>query len=283
MPLRAQPRSPALASHRLARLVSASALTLGLALGQASAVQAQVNVGIGIQLPGVDIGINMPSYPRMVAVPGYPVYYAPGASSNYFFYEGQYWVFQNDDWYESTWYDGPWRQVGRDAVPVFVLRVPVRYYRQPPAYFRGWRADAPPRWGDHWGPDWSQQRRGWDQWNHRTPPRASPLPVYQRPYSGERYPRAAEQQEDIRSRHERAPRPAMDRPADPPRSQPGEPTRRGNARSEPELRPQPPRPQQAQPTAPDHGRDRDDRGNSQGRGRPNHEKDDKDGKGGRGN
>ncbi|MBT9502793.1 MAG: hypothetical protein IV092_16220 [Burkholderiaceae bacterium] len=71
MPLRAQTRSSAQTSHRLSRLVSASALTLGLALlGQAPTAQAQVSVGIGIQLPGIDIGINMPSYPRMVAVPG---------------------------------------------------------------------------------------------------------------------------------------------------------------------------------------------------------------------
>lgn len=281
MPLRAHTRSPALTSHLLARLASASALTLGLALlGQAPTAQAQVNVGIGIQLPGMDIGINMPSYPRMVAVPGYPVYYAPGANSNYFFYEGQYWVYQNDDWYESIWYDGPWRRVDRDVVPVFVLRVPVRYYRQPPPYFRGWRPDAPPRWGDHWGPDWAQQRRGWDQWNHRTPPRAAPLPVYQRPYSGERYPRAAEQQENIRSRHERAPQPTVTRPVDTPRSQPGEPTRRGNAQPERQVRPEAPtRPQQVQAPAADRGRDRDrdDKGGAQNRGR---DKDDE--KGGRG-
>ncbi|MBT9502792.1 MAG: hypothetical protein IV092_16215 [Burkholderiaceae bacterium] len=103
----------------------------------------------------------------------------------------------------------------RDLVPVFVLRVPVRYYRQPPPYFRGWRADAPPRWGDHWGLDWAQQR----------------------PYSGERYPRAAEQQDNIRSRHERAPQPTVTRPVDTPRSQPGEPTRRGNAPPERQVRP----------------------------------------------
>ena len=33
----------------------------------------------------------------------------------------------------------PGRSVAPDAVPLFVLRVPVRYYRQPPVYFRGWQ------------------------------------------------------------------------------------------------------------------------------------------------
>jgi hypothetical protein len=56
----------------------------------------------------VSIGINVPIYPRLVVVPGYPVYYAPQLDSNYFFYDGLYWVFQDDNWYQSSWYNGPW-------------------------------------------------------------------------------------------------------------------------------------------------------------------------------
>ena len=108
-------------------------------------------------------------------------------------------MYQGDNWYASSWYNGPWDFVERYEVPLFVLRVPVRYYRQPPVFFRGWRADAPPHWGDHWGRDWEQQRSGWDHWDHRSVPAPAPLPVYQRQYSGERYPRAVEQQHSIRS------------------------------------------------------------------------------------
>ena len=160
---------------------------------------AYAEISVGISLPGISIGINMPMYPRLVRVPGYPVYYDPRVDSNYFFYDGLYWVFQGDDWYASSWYNGPWDRVDRYDVPLYVLRVPVRYYRQPPAYFRGWRADAPPRWGDHWGRDWEQRRSGWDQWNRRSAPPPAPLPTYQRNYSGDRYPRAVEQQHSIQS------------------------------------------------------------------------------------
>jgi hypothetical protein len=153
---------------------------------------AQVSIGIGF--PNVSIGINLPLYPELVPVPGYPVYYAPRLNSNYFFYDGMYWVYQGDNWYASSWYNGPWGLVAREAVPVYVLRVPVRYYRQPPAYFHGWRSDAPPRWGDHWGNDWARQRSGWDQWNRSSAPAPAPLPAYQRQYSGDRYPRAEQQQ-----------------------------------------------------------------------------------------
>ena len=167
-------------------------IALWILLCSAASAAAQVSVGIG--LPGVSIGINLPAYPQLVAVPGYPVYYAPQMNSNYFFYDGMYWVYQRDNWYASSWYNGPWGLVAPDVVPLFVLRVPVRYYRQPPAYFRGWRADAPPHWGEHWGGAWEQSRGGWDNWNHRAVPAPAPLPVYQRQYSGTRYPRVEQQQ-----------------------------------------------------------------------------------------
>lgn len=166
----------------------------------ATSVSAQVSIGIG--LPNVSIGINLPLYPELVPVPGYPVYYAPRVAANYFFYDGLYWVFLDDDWYASQWYNGPWWIVEPQAVPVYILRIPVRYYRHPPVYFRGWRPDAPPRWGQHWGHEWEQHRRGWDKWKRGSAPARAPLPVYQRQYSGDRYPRV-EQQQTIRRQHYR--------------------------------------------------------------------------------
>lgn len=141
---------------------------------------AQVGIGVGISLPGVQIGVNVPAFPELVAVPGYPVYYAPSAGANYFFYDGLYWVYQGDTWYASSWYDGPWQPVRPERVPLYVLRVPVRYYRYPPGYFRGWHPDAPPRWGEHWGRGWERSHRGWDRWDRHAAPRPAPLPVYQR-------------------------------------------------------------------------------------------------------
>lgn len=167
-----------------------------------SAMSANAQVSIGIGLPNVSIGINLPLFPELVPVPGYPVYYAPRLSANYFFYDGMYWVFQDDAWYASSWYNGPWYLVEPVAVPVFILRIPVRYYRQPPVYFREWRANAPPRWGERWGRGWEQRRRGWDRWDRRSAPARAPLPVYQRRYSGDRYP-TVEQQHTLRSRQYR--------------------------------------------------------------------------------
>jgi hypothetical protein len=157
-----------------------------LLLSPASSTLAQVS--FQFDLPSVSIGINQPVFPQLVLVPGYPVYYDPNASSNYFFYDGVYWVYAGDTWYASDWYNGPWARVAPQDVPMFVLRVPVRYYRSPPSYFRGWHRDAPPRWGEHWGNDWERSHAGWDRWHRNEAPRPAPLPVYQRQYSGNRYP-----------------------------------------------------------------------------------------------
>lgn len=186
-------------NHALS-LIRHAALALAVTLGAAGAASAQLS--IGISAPNVSIGIHLGEYPQLVRVPNYPVYYAPQLRSNFFFYDGLYWVYQQDEWYASDWYDGPWGRVDPQAVPYFVLRIPVRYYRNPPTYFRGWRPDAPPRWDAHWGPGWSQQRPGWDRWDRRAVPRPAPLPSYQRQYKGDRYPQL-EQQHELRDRHYR--------------------------------------------------------------------------------
>jgi hypothetical protein len=184
-------------SRRLQSLSAAIGLTLFAAL--VAPVEAQISIGVGFSIPGARIGISVPLYPDFVAVPGYPVYYAPQLDLNLFFYDGLYWSYSNDQWYSSAWYDGPWDLIGPQFVPLFVLRVPVRYYRRPPSYFGGWLASEPPRWGDHWGRDWQQRRRGWDHWDRRSNPVPAPLPAYQRDYRGNRYP-AADQQHSLRAR-----------------------------------------------------------------------------------
>ncbi len=151
----------------------------------------------------VSVGINLSTYPDMVVIPGYPVYYAPQLFANYFFYDGMYWVYQDDNWYTSSWFNGPWVLVDPEIVPVYVLRVPVGYYRRPPFYFFGWQADFPPRWGDRWGYDWRRHRNGWDRWNHSSVPAPAPIPIYQRQYAGNRYPHRVEQQQKIQKQNYR--------------------------------------------------------------------------------
>jgi hypothetical protein len=175
-------------------------LVLLCAVGSAAA---QVSVGIG--LPGVNIGINLPSFPELVRVQGYPAYYAPRLDANFFFYDGLYWVYQRDHWYASSWYNGPWGLVAPEIVPAFVLRIPVRYYRHPPANWSRFRRDAPPRWDEHWGAEWAQRRSGWNRWNRRAAPPAAALPRYQARYSREHYPGPEAQATLHRQRYQHQP------------------------------------------------------------------------------
>src|ERR1700751_5907905 len=93
-------------------------ILLWMLLCSVSPAIGQVSIGIGF--PNLSIGINVPVFPDLVPVPGYPVYYAPGLNSNYFFYDGMYWVYQNDNWYASSWYNGPWGLVVAEEVPAYV-------------------------------------------------------------------------------------------------------------------------------------------------------------------
>lgn len=182
-------------------------MMLCLLLGSVASAFTQVSVGIS--LPGVSIGINLPVYPELVLVPGYPVYYAPRMEANYFFYDGMYWIYAEDNWYASYWYNGPWDVVYPEYVPLYILRVPVIYYRRPPVYFRGWQPGEPPRWGEHWGNDWEHQHSGWDRWNRRSAPAPAPLPAYQRQYSGDRYPQAEQQSRLHQKNYRYVPRDAV--------------------------------------------------------------------------
>jgi hypothetical protein len=161
----------------------------------ASMAPAMAQVQLSISSPNVSVGFNLGHYPRLVQVPGYPVYYAPGENANYFFYDGLYWMYEGDRWLSSSWYNGPWRMVEADYVPLYILRVPVSYYRRPPTFFNGWQRNAAPRWNEHYGNAWEQRHDGWNRYDRRAAPAPAPIPSYQRNYNGNRYPAAAQQQQ----------------------------------------------------------------------------------------
>ncbi len=195
---------------------------LAMCLALSRVATAQLRIGVGVALPGVRIGINVPAYPNLIPIPGYPVYYAPGLEDNLFFYDGLYWVYTLESWYYSTWYDGPWYLVQPDWVPVFLLRIPILYYRRPPPYFLRWNRYGPPRWGEQWGPDWERRRSGWDRWDRAAVPPRAPLPTYQRQYPRTRYP-DLDRQRNLESRYYRyTPRSIRPGPGGtPPRGAPG--------------------------------------------------------------
>ena len=105
-----------------------------LGLLWSSLAVAEMNPDFDTEFPSESIGIDILAYPELDVVPGYPVYYAPRLDFNYFFYDGLYWLYQDDTWYTGSWYDGPWWMVGiHPAHPCTLLQSASRLF---------WRVDA---------------------------------------------------------------------------------------------------------------------------------------------
>jgi len=171
----------------LRRLI-ATTFACATVLGSAGPSPAQVSV---------NIGINLPAPPPLVVVPSSPVQYAPSVEANYFFYGGEYFVFDGAHWYASSAYNGPWVVLAPEFIPMPVLQVPVRFYRRPPPEWRAWRHEAPPQWAPAWGRRW-QERRHEGQAQPRFEPRQSrPEPRFE-PRQERREERRDERREDRR-------------------------------------------------------------------------------------
>lgn len=172
---------------------------IGISLAMFAMLPARADVSMGITMPDVLIGITLPVYPKLQRIPGYPVYFAPQTPANYFFYDGLYWVYEDENWFSSNWYNGPWHSIDAGLLPLTLLRVPVRYYRKPPNYFQGWKLNEAPRWHERSNEHWNQgllqgqSARPDPRTDHAGRP--APLPNYQRHYQGTRYPDAERQQE----------------------------------------------------------------------------------------
>ncbi|NJD61940.1 MAG: hypothetical protein FIA93_04380 [Deltaproteobacteria bacterium] len=101
-------------------LTMSAALVAAGSYGQALA---GTSVSINIGPPAVVVA----GPPEMVVIPNTMVYFAPGVEVDLLFHR-DYWYTRNGDrWFRSRNYNGPWKIVGRRAVPVEIVRVPGNY------------------------------------------------------------------------------------------------------------------------------------------------------------
>lgn len=119
------------------------ALAAGLSLMITSQAAADgVRIGISVPVPAPPTVVITPprppvvvaAPPQLVVVPGSPVFYAPGASMNFFAYGGRYYTFHEGAWFVATTYGSPWVSIAPAKVPRPVLAVPVTYYKVPPGH-----------------------------------------------------------------------------------------------------------------------------------------------------
>ena len=86
--------------------------------------------------------------PEFMAVQGSPVYYAPNLPDDYFYYGGQFYLFQGGTWYYAPSRRSSWVVVAVRDMPEPILLVPVEYYKKPPGH---WKKKGPPPWAPAWG------------------------------------------------------------------------------------------------------------------------------------
>lgn|SRR5512137_195433 len=118
------------------------AVAAGLSLMAASpAVADGLRIGVSVPVPAPPtVVITHPrppvvmAPPQLVVVPGSPVFYAPGASINFFAYGGRYYTFHEGAWFVATTYGSPWVTIAPARVPRPVLTVPAAYYKIPPGH-----------------------------------------------------------------------------------------------------------------------------------------------------
>jgi hypothetical protein len=130
----------------------ALAIAAGLSLMAASPAAADgVRIGITVPVPAPPtVVITTPrppvvvARPQLVVVPGSPVFYAPGASVNFFAYGGRYYTFHEGAWFVATTYGSPWVTIAPAKVPRPVLAVPVPYYKIPPGHAKKLGRGCPP-------------------------------------------------------------------------------------------------------------------------------------------
>jgi len=131
------------------RRMMLAVFVMAAVVGPAGLARAQTSLNFGLQLG---------SPPPLAAVPESSVMYGPTVNGNFFFYQGEYYVFRKGAWYMAPRHDGPWAVVAPEYVPRPLLAVPVRYYKSPPPEWKGWRAEAAPRWQAEYGRRWHDRR-----------------------------------------------------------------------------------------------------------------------------
>jgi hypothetical protein len=129
------------------------AIAAGLSLMAASPAAADgVRIGVSAPVPAPPTVVITPprppvvvmARPQLVVVPGSPVFYAPGASMNFFAYGGRYYTFHEGAWFVATTYGMPWVTIAPAKVPRPVLAVPAAYYKIPPGHAKKPGHGCPP-------------------------------------------------------------------------------------------------------------------------------------------
>ena len=148
-------------------------ISMVLPVTQAQASNVNFNVGVNVGMPTAPVYAAPPvaivEPPLFVAPPQLGFYVAYGLPYDLFFYGNSYWLSRGGIWYSSSFYNGPWVQVGYRSVPYGIRKYPfdrIHYFRD--NYYRDYRGHGGPEYR-HFRPgrhELGRDGHGWGRQDH---------------------------------------------------------------------------------------------------------------------
>jgi len=121
--------------------------------------EAAVSVGLSFHVgdPYRGLSLHFSSAPQLALIPASQVYYARNYDRDLYRY-GRSWYYVEDDcWYQSSSYNGPFVQIAVSSVPRPIYNVPARYRRA-----RGGPPSHAPAYGYRRNQGQSRDDNGWN-------------------------------------------------------------------------------------------------------------------------
>ncbi|HTK69640.1 MAG TPA: hypothetical protein VL857_07520 [Candidatus Eisenbacteria bacterium] len=148
--------------------------------------EAAVSVGVSLHVgdPYRGLSLHFSSAPRLALIPASQVYYVPSYDRDLYRYGNAWYTTQDDCWYQSSSYNGPFVQIDVSSVPRPIWNIPNRYRRSwggsqaqaysdpgsqaPTSHDRGWNRGGHQGWNGNRGQNgWQQNDRNDDRRNDR--------------------------------------------------------------------------------------------------------------------
>lgn len=111
-------------------VISASSILVAAVIIFSSPARAELNVNVNLGIPLPSVVFKEP--PEFILPSALGFYVAVGVPHDLFYVNGSYYLMRNNNWYLSSYYDGPWKPVKYKRLPDNLRRhsyEKIRYHR----------------------------------------------------------------------------------------------------------------------------------------------------------
>lgn len=155
---------------RILLMIALAALLVPAMLPARSEAAVSVGVSLHVGDPYRGLSLHFRSAPDLALIPASQVYYVRNYDHDLYRYGGSWYYTQDDCWYQSSSYNGPFVQIAVSSVPRQIWNVPPRYRRAwggPPSHAPAYgyrRNHGQDRYDNGWDRGGSYDRGGSGGW-----------------------------------------------------------------------------------------------------------------------